>query len=66
MGDLQFRMIMVGRTIAAVRLRFAGPPLQNQNIYFSATWISRMFVRVERILPKAGELLVTSGLPQFG
>src|SRR5262249_31592518 len=38
----------------------------HQNMYFSANWISRMLVRVERIWPKVGEVRVGSGVPQFG
>ncbi len=37
-----------------------------QNMYFSATWISRMLVRVLLILPKVWEVKLKSGLPQFG
>ena len=50
---------------AYLMLHFAPAP-HRQNMYFSATCISRMFVRVVRILPKLGEITVTSGLPQFG
>ena len=42
------------------------PPLQTQNIYFSASWISRMLVRVLLILPKVCEVMLISGFPQFG
>src|SRR5262245_59008860 len=44
------------------------PPesITGQNIYFSASCISRMFVRVELILPKVCDVMLMSGLPQFG
>ena len=35
-------------------------------MYFSATCISRMLVRVVLILPKVWEVKLKSGLPQFG
>ena len=41
-------------------------PLLLQNIYFSATCISRMLVRVLLILPKVCDVMLMSGLPQFG
>ena len=40
--------------------------LRPQNIYFSATCVSRMLVRVLLILPKVEEVMLVSGLPQFG
>ena len=42
------------------------PEFPSQNVYFSATCISRIFVRVEVMVPKLELVMALSGLPQFG
>src|SRR5262245_129240 len=48
------------------RIRRPHPEFPSQNVYFSATCISRIFVRVEVMVPKLELVMALSGLPQFG
>src|SRR5215471_14722692 len=48
------------------KIRRPQPEFPSQNVYFSATCISRIFVRVEVMVPKLELVMALSGLPQFG